>query len=279
MEITRLSHSTVSDYQDCGEKVRLKKVMGAKPFPSLALLGGSAVHDVTANLDTLDFGWAVEGPTTFQDAFEAKLTETETETDVPRGEFRVAGKATKSSPNKEDIHWWFTNGPIFVQNWRRFMNVSPYVIDLTPDGEPAIEIEVNALIGEVPVKGFIDRVVVDPDGHEFIVDLKTGIRKPKPKQLLLYRILMDETFGGRWTPRYGFYFMNRPATMTSPEDLALLDDGATEFEFESTWRGIKANVFPPNTTSGWCSSCDVAQFCYAQNGELSAPYVPYTRKS
>lgn len=275
--ITRLSHSTVSDLADCGEKVRLKKVEQVVPVPSLALAGGSAVHEATANLDMLDFGAPVKGPLSFEDAFENELRGLEEESGMQRKDFRVSGKATKAFPNKEDLQWWYVNGQVFVDNWRRFLKGSPYQIALTPECTPAIEIDVFGEVGGAPVKGYIDRVLEDPAGNLFIVDLKTGVRRPKPNQLLLYRILLKQIFAEQWTPKFGFYYMNRTAEMSWVENLETLDNGATEYEYRMAWVGVQAGVFMPNTTSGWCSTCDVARYCYAQNGEESGMYSPFRK--
>jgi hypothetical protein len=275
MTIDRLSYSTVNDYGDCGEKVRLKKVEKVVTFPSLALAGGSAVHTATANLDLLECGGSVEGPLTFEDAFEAELNELEEESGVNRSLFRVSGKASKAFPNKEDLKWWYAHGQGFVNNWRRFLTGSPYQVWV--DGDvPSVEIAVGGTIGGAPVKGYIDRILEDPQGNLYIVDLKSGVRQPSPKQILLYRLLLREV---DLDVHYGFYFMNRTGQMTDPVNLQALDDGATEYEFEKAWVGIQNGVFIPNTTSGWCSSCDVAKYCYAKNGELSAEYRPYRRIS
>ena len=179
--ITRLSHSTLNDYGDCGEKVRLKKIVQVPSSPTFALAGGSAVHEATANLDLLDFGVPVEGPLTFEDAFEMEVSKYIETTGIPESEWRVSGKASVEFPDKENRRWWMAKGPVFVANWRRFLHGSPYQVALTPDMQPAIEISLDGTVGGVPFKGYLDRVLEDPKGNLILFDLKTGVRRPKPK--------------------------------------------------------------------------------------------------
>lgn len=277
--ITRLSYSLVSEYGDCGEKVRLKRVEKAVSTPTFALAGGSAVHEASANRDLLELGVPVEGPTEFEDAFAEEILELVADTGIPMEEWRVTGKPSKAFPNKEDYYWWMANGPIFVENWHRFLRNSPFHIAILPNDEYAVEFSLDAELGGAPFKGYVDRVLEDPQGNLYIVDLKSGVRTPKPNQLRDYRIVMRRIFGDEFLPSRGFYFMNRTGMMSDIHNLAAMDDGAAEHEYAQAWTGIQNGVFVPNTTSGWCSSCDVAKYCYANNGELSADYAPYRRLS
>jgi hypothetical protein len=275
MPLERLSHSTVSSLGDCGEKVRLLKVAHVPAIPMWASVGGSAVHNATAALDLGDFGFTAEGYPNFPDAFRAEIELQEERTGIPQSEWRATGKATAANPDKEDRKWWEKKGPEFVENWRRFFLASPYIVAITPDGEPAVEIELNGTLGGAPVKGYLDRVFETPNGELLIVDLKTGVRWPKPKQLVTYRILLGQRFGLEWHPRWGFYFMNRSAQMTGPENLEALDDGSIEYEYQMAWTMTQNEVYLPNTTSGWCSTCEVKPYCYAVGGEKAHEVRPF----
>lgn len=275
MPLERLSHSTVSNLGDCGEKVRLTKVAHVPARPMWASVGGSAVHNATAALDLGDFGFTAEGYSNFPDAFRAEIAEQEERTGIPQSEWRVTGKATAANPGKENRAWWELKGPEFVENWRRFFLASPYVVAITPNGEPAVEIELNGTIGGAPVKGYLDRVFETPNGELIIFDLKTGVRMPKPNQLVTYRILLGELFGPEWLPRWGSYYMNRTGLMTGPEDLQALDNGSVHYEYEMAWNMTQNNIFLPNTTSGWCSTCEVKDYCYAVGGSKAHEVRPF----
>jgi hypothetical protein len=72
---------------------------------------------------------------------------------------RVGGRATKLLPNKEDINFWQISGPMWVEDyiaWRK-ANTN-WKIWTTPDGRPAIELELMPEIAGVPVKMVIDRI-------------------------------------------------------------------------------------------------------------------------
>lgn len=274
--ISRLSHSTVSDFADCGEKVRLKKVERVIPIPSWALVGGSAVHEVTENRDLENSGYWMEGfPLTFAEAFDDEIEARLAESDIPLSQWRTSGKPSKGYPNKEDELWWRHNGQSFVDKWRRFLQNSPYQIATLPNsGGPAIEVETTGTIGDAPFKGFIDRVLEDPSGNLYVVDLKTGTRQPKPSQLLTYRIILNQLYEGEFTPKYGFYYMTRTG-MTEVINLEALDDGSTEYEYAKIWRAVQEGIFIPNRISGWCHTCDVAKYCYAVQGEKSQSVLPW----
>jgi hypothetical protein len=109
---------------------------------------------------------------------------------------RIGGKATKVNPNKEDINFWQTSGPLWVEQyiaWRK-ANTN-WNIWITPDGRPAIELELVPTIGGVPVKMVIDRIF-EVDGRLVILDLKTAKNTPiSTLQLGFYKVGLEVAFG------------------------------------------------------------------------------------
>lgn len=219
----------------------------------------------------MDFGIEA-GSTDFGDMLAFQIEKELDITGVPVEEWRVSGKA------REDKSWWLINGPIFVENWRRYLRDSPYFIALTPEGEPAIELELDGTLGNAPYKGYLDRVLEDPVGNLYVYDLKSGSRSPKAAQLLTYRVILNQIYDGRFTPRWGAYFMVRKGSTTGNHDLASLDNGTTEYQYGVTWQAIQSGIFIPNPVSGWCESCDVKRYCYAVNGDLAEETRPFSRK-
>lgn len=275
-KLERLSHTFVGDYADCGEKARLRRLERVPEHPSWALLGGRAVHAATETLDLQDFGIVFDGPDSFLEAFEIEVENARDSSGIPMEEWTASGPRNA----KEDGKWWINNGPVFVENWRRFLYGSPFQVAISPDGEPAIELELTGELGGAPFKGFIDRILEDSrNGQLWVFDLKTGKRAQKPKQLHTYRIILDQIFKGKWSPRYGSYYMNRTGMMSDPIDFSILDSKFIELEYEMTRRGVEAGVFLPNTTSGWCDSCSVRKYCWAVNGEEAASVSPIERVS
>jgi hypothetical protein len=276
----RLSHSAVEDYAQCGEKYRLRRVARVPQVPGWALVGGSAFHATTEHLDNLDFGYDDGGTGSFEEAFEAEQTDRVESTGVLPDEWAASGRASKEYPNKEDREFWLKNGPKWVLQYRRFLAASPWQVWLTPDGEPAIELELEWFLEDIPVKGYIDRIYENVvTGALLIVDLKTGAREPMgTKQLVTYhnglRALWKEQGWHSEAPRYGSYYMARSGLLTSPEVVADLDDGRLEFDYSNARKGIEAGIFLPSKST-LCGSCNVRAYCREFGGEHAYRELPY----
>ena len=128
--------------------------------------------------------------------------------DLDFSKARVAGRSTKANPDREDAVWWMNQGSIWVDNyimWRK--NNPDWKIWRTPQGAKAIEIELNPVIADVPVKMVIDRVF-EVNGQLVIVDLKTSARRPvSDLQLGFYKVGLEMQFGIE--VNLGNYWMSR----------------------------------------------------------------------
>jgi putative RecB family exonuclease len=184
--------------------------------------------------------------------------------------WRAGGRATKAYPNKEDTSWWFDNGPKMVNFWTQFRQDSGFNMYQLPDGSEAIETELNQEVGGVPIKAFLDRLMVAPTGELVIVDIKTGSKPPAGlTQLGIYAILVEKTFGVR--PSLGSYFMARTGELTQPENL----DRYTESRLGSWAKGFELamenKIFIPSV-GFMCGTCSVNSACYAVGGKDSHLY-------
>jgi hypothetical protein len=278
-DILHLSHSTLSDWKECGEKVRLRKVVKVPSTPSWSLIGGSLVHAVTEALDFRDFGIETDRPSEFnRESFDAAILHEEERSETTRDEWRASGRASKEWPDKENYDWWLKNGPKQVENWRRFITNGLWQVALTPAGEPAIEIGFDITMGqgEVPVLGYIDRVVEITGTHQLIVvDLKSGARDPmSDEQLGVYHVALHKQFGGNFTPDLGAYFMTRKGATTIPVDLTKYDDGRLEYDYNAVWTAMQAGVFVPKI-GPLCGSCGVRDYCRAVDGPRAKEVLPY----
>ena len=107
-----------------------------------------------------------------------------------RSEWRAGGRVSKAWPNKEDSTWWLSNGPGMLQQWADWWERSKadgWTVWTTPTGVPAIELPVMAVIGSVPLRGYIDAILVDPDGDLCLMDWKTSamnaVSTPPPRAI------------------------------------------------------------------------------------------------
>ena len=266
-----VSHSALNTWLSCGWQFYLSRIQKVPEAPSYWLAGGKSVHESTELFDRLYYGTEkIFDPTTaFNEAWERNYK------DADNGmEWRAGGRATKAYPNKEDASWWLEAGPKMVDFWTQFRNDSGFTMWQTPDGQPAIETELNQEVGGVPIKAFLDRLMVAPTGELVIVDIKTSSKEPASlTQLGIYAILVEKTFGVR--PSLGSYFMARTGELTQPQNL----DRYTEARLGSWAKGfelaIENKIFIPSV-GFMCGTCSVNNACYAVGGKDSHLYPEIT---
>ena len=177
---------------------------------------------------------------------------------------RVAGRATKENPNKEDAVWWNTQGSKWVDNyisWRK--NNKDWKIWTTPQGVRAIELELNPIIADVPVKMFIDRIF-EVNGQLVIVDLKTSSRRPTSDlQLGFYKVGIEEMLGVK--VNLGNYWMSRESGTGEMIDLSRYTKDMLEYFVDGFDKARKAGIFLPNLQS--CSYCGLTEHCQFTKGK------------
>lgn len=161
---------------------------------------------------------------------------------------RVGGRATKANPNKEDIGYWKTQGPMWVEQYIAWRKQNPnWKIWTTPDGRPAIELELIPVVADVPVKMVIDRIF-DVDGQLVIVDLKTSKNTPTSTlQLGFYKLGLEETFDVKIN--WGNYYMSRGSNTVEMVDLSGYTYEKMEYLVKGFDKARRAGVFLPNTNS------------------------------
>ena len=270
-DIRHLSHSAISDIASCGEKFRLRRIVKVPTAPSWALIGGSAVHAATEALDKMDFGMPVDGPTNFVEAFEAEIDRRVEETDTDPKTWRASGRASREWPEKESRAWWLANGPAMVANWHAWLIGSGNQIWITPDGQPAIELEFRTEMFGIPVVGYIDRILENAHGA-YPVDLKSGAATPKDfDQLYLYSLAIEEMYGD--LPKIAAYYMNRTNTIVPCE---VRKDTASRIRYrvEAAAKMVEHGIFLPNT-SMLCNYCEVRNYCYQWGGAESKGVRPW----
>jgi hypothetical protein len=259
-----LSHSSLTTFLDCGEKYRLTKIMKAPQDQAWWFIGGSAFHSSTEMFDLGDTRSIRE---VWDEAWAQQM-----ENFDPNKRTFAGGKATKANPNKEDAAWWGLQGPVMVENYLRWRQSSGYQI-LDIDGKPAVEIEFNLILPNpdtsedaspnLVVNGFIDRVMVSPNGEVVVVDLKTGSYDPaSPAQLGIYAAGLRQM---GYEAHVGAYYLARRATLGQARSLSLFTDEYVAYLMGTFEQSVRNQTFIPQVTSR-CSTCMVASSCYAVGG-------------
>lgn len=171
---------------------------------------------------------------------------------------RVAGRATKANPNKEDATWWNEQGSKWVDDYIMWRTNNPdWKIWKTPQGVKAIELELNPTIAGVPVKMVVDRVF-EVNGELVIVDLKTSTRRPTSDlQLGFYKVGIELMLGVEI--KYGNYWMSRESGTADNIDLSRYNLDMLEYFVSGFDKARKSGIFLPNLSS--CSFCGLTEHC------------------
>ena len=264
-----VSHSALNTWLSCGWQFYLSRIQHVPEQPSYWLAGGKAVHEATEYYDRMFHNTDQQSAFNSRAAFEANWEINYKSADNGM-EWRAGGRATKANPNKEDATWWLENGPKMVDFWTQFRQDSGFNMYQLPDGSEAIETELNQEVGGVPLKAFLDRLMVAPTGELIVVDIKTSSREPASlTQLGIYAILVEKTLGVR--PSLGSYFMARTGELTAPQSL----DRYTEARLGSWAKGFELamenKIFIPQVST-MCGTCSVNAACYAVGGKDSHLY-------
>jgi len=173
---------------------------------------------------------------------------------------RVGGRATKANPNKEDANFWLETGPKWVDDYITWRKNNPnWKIWTTPQGVPAIELELNPVIDGITIRMFIDRIFIVDDKHLVVTDLKTSKDEPASAlQLGFYRFGIEQTFGVKVD--WGNYFMARKAGVGQFIDLTTYTEDKIRYLITNFEKARQQGIFLPNTNA--CNyTCGFNEFC------------------
>ena len=184
---------------------------------------------------------------------------TECKGDLDLTNARIGGRATKANPNKEDVTFWQSQGPKWVEGyiaWRQ--HNTNWKIWTAPDGNKGIELALNPVVSGVPVKMIIDRVF-EVDGQLVICDLKTSQQTPSSTlQLGFYKLGLEQTFGIE--VKWGNYYMARGNGTSEMVDLSEYTYDKMEYLIKQFDTARKAGIFLPNTNN--CQyMCGLTEYC------------------
>jgi hypothetical protein len=172
---------------------------------------------------------------------------------------RVGGRATKANPNKEDVTFWQSAGPRWVEGYIAWRKTNPnWKIWTAPDGNPGIELALTPVVNGVAVKMIIDRVF-EVNGELVIVDLKTSQNTPTSSlQLGFYKLGLEQQFGREI--KWGTYYMSRGNNISDMVDLSEYTYDKMEYLITQFDKARKSAIFLPNTNS--CQyMCGLTEYC------------------
>lgn len=257
----------------CARSYFLSRIAGAPKRPALWSIGGSAVHEATEHYDLMSLVGSA-------DVFSARQV-----WEIYFRKHLDASDETEPNRNKwgrsqaEPVEVWDRLGPQLISSYVAWRERSPWTIWTTPDGEPAIELDVSGRLPGCPVeiKGFIDRVFHDPVLDKlWVLDLKTSKRPPKSAaQFETYAALLGAKYPDVRVD-LGVPFMNRQGSPGKPFDLSGVSPEAVGEVYGRAWEQIQEYVrtgsWPVDKTA--CYPCDVQASCAAVNGPLAHLHDP-----
>ena len=261
-----LSYSGFDNFQQCGEKYRLTRVLNVPEGQAWWFIGGTAIHTATEMWDKGDARSLI-------DIWNAAWTEANKEVDNTQP-IRAGGRVSKQWPNKEDHTWWAFHGPQMLEKYVRWRDTSGWNLYTIGD-TPVIEwdfmltlestLEGDDVSPALQVKGQIDRVFVTPDGEVVVIDIKAGSREPaSTTQLGIYCAALRQS--GGVDPALGGYYMTRKGESPYLRGMGMYTDRLVAHwlaVFEDT---VRQKRFLPHVTS-MCQTCMVAPYCYAVGGQ------------
>ncbi|AXH97862.1 RecB family exonuclease [Ornithinimicrobium avium] len=216
-----LSPSRAADFMQCPMLYRFRVVDRLPEPPSAAAARGTLVHAVLERLFDLP---AIERTTSAATA----LLPLEWERMVAQ-EPELATLLAHEDGGSVAVEDWFDQATAFVERW--FTLEDPTLL------EPAErELYVEARLGELTVRGYVDRLDEAPDGRLRVVDYKTG---RAPSESFEARALFQLKF-------YGLVLWRSRGVLPSRLQLVYLRDGQvlwidpTESDLLATERKIRA---------------------------------------
>lgn len=271
-EPAHLSYSTVDGYRSCGMRMKLQKVHRLEQHPNLAGLGGNALHTATEWWD-LDTHPDLSPEELWVKAWELEVAgRLEQSPSYKLEDYILTGRAAAKYGGKRNLEWWADNGPLMLRRWIDWRDAAPWHLWETPDeGELAVEPELNVILpGDIPVKMYVDRYMVNHNGELAVLDIKSGRSPETAEQLGLYAVGAELTWGPEHRPTVGYYWDANKGGVSDPWDLAgYTVDYFAELYAEAI-RGINAGCFlakPQNNCRAWCG---VARYCPAVGGTLTS---------
>lgn len=268
-----MSQSQLAAWLHCGKSYQLKRVLGVPGKPSIWLVAGVALHDTFFDINQASAGLVEPSDPAqlFQRHYKEATEKVLQETGIPLDQWRKAGRVTKDKPNKEDWDWWLLEGSRQCREYQQWLRTSGWSLYQHNDTLMA-EFETTAEFGGMMVKGFLDAIMVNPQGQLRTVDYKSGTRIPSNKtQLGLYSAAVKRTLGIDVTG--GVYFMTRKGEMTEEFDLTRFTPEYFDRIFAMAKDALDSDIFIPNPGDA-CNLCDVSDYCYAVGGALAWQHDP-----
>ncbi|AGK87547.1 exonuclease [Mycobacterium phage HINdeR] len=259
------SVSQLNQYNRCPYSYKLQRIDKEWQRPAAWTAQGSAVHEAIEAWENSHRTMSLQA---MQQVF---LTSYK----------KYINASCEITPN---FQWWFASGPydalkdiprrmeIGLGQCEKYINWvqkhTEEVIWFTPDGTPAIELAFDIELDGIPVRGYIDAIIVvevKPGVYQLRVrDHKTGNQPGDDFQLGVYKVAIEIMYGE--SVPSGDYWMGKTGKATYPYDLTHWTRERVTARFKELESKISAGEFPPDPDPDKCKFCDVAFACSFREG-------------
>jgi CRISPR/Cas system-associated exonuclease Cas4 (RecB family) len=184
---------------------------------------------------------------------------------------KTTGRKSKQWPNARDKSYYLSEGPLWVQSYVDFRRKNYDYQILKINDRPAIEISFQVKIPGHPaeLRGFIDRVFVNPAGEILICDLKTGSSPQiSSLQLATYAYGLSKQYGIEATK--GVYYSAPDGKFSDTFDLAQFPHDYVERIVREAYDRVQADHLMP-VPAFRCNFCGVKDACYIFNPTIPRP--------
>jgi len=262
---TSLSPSKVSSFKDCALAFRYSAIDHLPEPPSIPATKGSLVHSALELLFVEPP--ANRTPDLASECIERATKEFRTNEDFVGLELDERAEADFIADAQQMMRRYFTlEDPTTI----------------TPIG---LELRLEAKVGDLTLRGIIDRLELDADGGLVVTDYKTG-RVPSVNQegsrlggVHFYAYLCQQLFGVRPTKIQLIYLGQSPDIIVStPTEQSI---AGLEKRVAAIWAAVEKACenedFRPKP-SPLCNWCSFRAYCPAQGGDPSAAPVAAPRR-
>lgn len=250
-----LSPSKVASFTDCALKFRYANIDRLPEPPSEAATKGTLVHLALEHL------FEREGP---------QRTAEAADTDFDR-----AASAMREDPEFVGLALDGAAEEAFFTDARRLLHRYFEVEDPTAIAPIGIELKLEARVGDLRLRGIIDRLELDDEGGLVVTDYKSG-RSPGPAYqqgrlggVTFYALLCQELFGVLPSKVQLIYLSDATTITTSPSEQSTR---GLRNKVSALWQAVeraceKEDFRPrPGPLCNWCS---FHAYCPAQGGDPS----------
>lgn len=250
----RRSHSQLAQYTRCSEQFRLKRfVKGLPQQPAAWLAVGSAFHTAYEQ-------WEINDRTQqISDLFETEYPLEIERLKEQQPDLNWWGSAPNVKSIERDIELRGAAGVKQAVSYQDSCEQSDWKILRFPNGDLALELKFEIMLGVVSVLGYIDTLLEWPDGRVTVRDLKTGNKgDPDNRQLGLYRAAAKKMWNVDLTN--GEYWYTKLGASGGWVDLRRYSDSLLEDYYVQVDKAINQQIFIPNPGKA-CGMCDVRTWC------------------